>query len=57
MECFGVPGLSLDWSIETKKSRALVGSTGVLPRGAQVKTLGGRGSNDHKAVGEVTSGT
>ena len=30
---FGVPGLRLDWSIQTKKSRVLVSSTGVLSKG------------------------
>ena len=33
MECLGVPGLSLDWFIHTKKSGLLVSTMGVLSKG------------------------
>lgn len=33
MECFEVPRLSLDWSIQSKKVRVFVSFLGLLPKG------------------------
>lgn len=33
LECFGVPRLRPDWSLQTKTSRAVVSSVGLLPKG------------------------
>ena len=58
MQCFGVPGLKPDWSIQAKKSEVWVSSVRVLP-----KEHTGEGSGRHRghfittrSVGEVISG-
>jgi len=57
MECFRVPGLGLDWSIQTK-SGVLVSPTGVLSKDHIRHTDAGRqGRLDQKAFGEIISGT
>lgn len=33
MECFGVPGLMPDWSIQTKESEDFISCAGVLSKG------------------------
>lgn len=43
MECFGVPRLRPDYSIQTKKCGALVNSAGSYLRGTQMVAPGGEG--------------
>ena len=42
-ECFGVPRLRSDWSMQNKKSEVLVSSKGVLLRDARGEGPGRRG--------------
>lgn len=43
MECFGVPGLSLNCSIQTKKGEVSVGSLRVLSKGHTGEGIGRQG--------------
>lgn len=51
MECFGVPELKTDWSIQIK-NQGLISNTGFYLRGAKVKSPGARGDYDHKGCWE-----
>lgn len=57
MDCFGFPGLSPDWSVQTKKSRRLINFVGVLSKGHAKGESWEAGLLITKAAGEVISGT